>query len=147
MKHKEPSDRALLRINYSLQNRYNKFSESVERHEYLRNECTGGYRFASLLDTVIEATTDRKAVIEAWKMLYEIADHRSAGSISWEMRRFVRRAPPELLPEFFHVVRERAGIVKDRCFIDMDLVYSGSEQPCDYIEHSKRNLEREKATL
>jgi hypothetical protein len=92
----------------------------IEREEHSKHGCRGGYNFASTLDITVERTKDTKAVKSIWKALYIIATyHPSAGSISWEMRRFIRRAKTEEITEFGDILREYAKINPD-FMIDMD---------------------------
>lgn len=83
------------------------YNESgVKRHEDCREECRFGRNFTITLGLVIDRTKSLEMAYLTNKVLEQIVDFPSAGTISWEMRRFIRRAPEKYIPEFLYLTKE-----------------------------------------
>lgn len=75
-----------------LRRRYDEWRSYVEDREDLRNECRDGNNFVRTLDLVVKLTGNPQATRSTYLALYAAANRPNGGTISWEMRRFIRRA-------------------------------------------------------
>ncbi len=94
----------------------------VKRREYFNERCRGGPNFASTLYLVLEKTNDEKIIRKVYDFLEAITDFQNAGSISWEMRRYIRKAPLDLIEKFIDV-SDKIAKVKNKFSIDMDFYW------------------------
>lgn len=105
------------RMRIKLQSLYDK--SGVKRNEASREECRSGRNFAMTLGLVIDRTKSPEMACLVNKILEHIVDFPTAGTISWEMRRFIRWAHEKYIPEFLYLVEE--CVEKDgRVDLDMD---------------------------
>lgn len=117
----------------------------TQRREHLKDQCQWGYNFASTVVQTLNRTHSAEAVGLVASVLFRMVDLPSAGSVAWEMRRFIRRATPEQTVEFGKLVLEMVGKHKDKLdgglFLDMDgLFWSGSAAVPGELERLKRQL-------
>ncbi|MEK6758020.1 MAG: hypothetical protein AABX88_02730 [Nanoarchaeota archaeon] len=100
-----------------------KYNHSlVKRREYFKERCIGGPNFVSTLYLVLEKTSDERIIRKVYDFLETIVDFQNAGSISWEIRRYIRKAPPDLIERFIDVSNKIAK-VKNEFSIDMDFYW------------------------
>lgn len=126
-----------------LRDKYDAFQGT--RCEHHKPQCRGGFNFGMTIRTVWKSTNgDMIAVTSVADTLDAIADWAAAGSIAWELRRFIRRAAPDQTIEFSQLLLEVArgddGRLKNGpSFIDMDDVFWSGSQACQgEIEMFKR---------
>lgn len=62
----------------------------VERQEYYRDVCRGGYNFGKTVGWVVDYSPDPKALESVVSALEAIVQWPNAGSMAWEMRRFIK---------------------------------------------------------
>jgi len=120
----EFSELELYEIMEKLMTRYDE--SQTERREYLKGQCRGGNNFAKTFQLVMDRTNDVQTLKAVYETLDSIADYSHAGSVSWEMRRFIRYAPPHMIAEFSRLIKELAETHAgnpDGLLIDMDFYY------------------------
>lgn len=84
----EARTRILVSIDY-LERFYD--SSNVRRKEDYRSECQGGFNYSKTINLAMEQTGDLEAIASIAAALYSIVDWPNAGTIAWEMRKFIRR--------------------------------------------------------
>lgn len=98
----------------------------TERSEYFKEQCRGGYNFAKTIELVVDRTNDAQILKSVYETLDSIADCPRAGSVAWEMRRFIRYAPPHMIAKFSELIKELAETHADNpdgFRLDMDFYY------------------------
>lgn len=98
--------------------RYEKTAD-YDRYEDCTRECRGGLNFASTLETVINRSKNPTLALSSTiDALNAIVDKPNAGTVSWEMRRFIRRCNTDQIVRFGQMVRRAAQVypVEDRLF-------------------------------
>jgi len=63
---------------------------AVERQEYYRDVCVGGYNFGKTVGWVVNYSPHLKALEGVASALEAIAQWPNAGSMAWEMRKFIK---------------------------------------------------------
>jgi len=66
-------------------------SSNVRRREDFRPQCQGGFNYSKTINLAIERTNDIETIGSIVTALYSIVDWPNAGTIAWEMRRFINR--------------------------------------------------------
>lgn len=62
----------------------------VERQEYYRDVCQGGYNFGKTIGWVVDYSPSPEALEGIGSALEAIAEWPNAGSMAWEIRRFIK---------------------------------------------------------
>lgn len=75
------------------------------REEFLRDECRGGVNFARTFALAMNKTRDAVASMSIYNALMAMVDHPFAGTTAWDMRKFIRYAPPEMVEEFGQLIK------------------------------------------
>jgi hypothetical protein len=101
-----------------LSNKYNAFDK--ERTEYYKTVCNGGNNFSKTLE--FAPINDEETIKSAYECLETIVNFPNAGSISWEMRRYLRRCPSNYVKIFFDEIKELSKL-NNKMALDMDGYY------------------------
>ncbi|MBU1032178.1 hypothetical protein KKE03_04650 [Patescibacteria group bacterium] len=116
-------------IHHELADRY-RYSKihGGKKYEHSKKQCQGGYNFGMTVKQVWESTKSETAVAAVAGVLYDITKWHAAGSIAWELRRFVRRATTEQTIEYAQLLqqvvrRDGRRLRKEPAFIGMDDVF------------------------
>ena len=117
------------------------------RHEHFKDQCRGATNFAMTIGTTLNRTGSSEAVGSIASVLWEVADWPSSGSVSWEMRRFIRMADCDQTVEFgkilLEMTRNHPEKLKDGVFIDMDFLYwDGPEYIPEVLTELRLTLDR-----
>lgn len=116
-------------LEFELSQRYNSV---IHDHEHGKDQCRGGYNFGMTLRQTWKSTRgNMESVAAVANVLYDIAEWPAAGSIAWEMRRFIRRATPEQTVEFAELMLHRVRRSEEQlregpAFLDFDFLYFDS---------------------
>ena len=117
--------------------KYNNFS--IKREEYFKEQCIGGLNFARTFYLMLTKTDNGKIIRKVYDFLNIIVDFPNAGSISWEMRRYLRKAPLDLIEKFIDAV-DKIARAENKFHIDMDFYWHDTNNaPEEFIR--KRSLE------
>lgn len=88
-----------------------RFNEADVAREGMNSHTSEGENFASTITVAVTETHDPNAVVVVAQTLDSILNLPNAGTISWHMRAFIRRATT-------HQVIEYAGYIRTICEID-----------------------------
>jgi hypothetical protein len=108
----------LQKLAETLSNKYNSFVG--QRREYPKTFCYGGENFSKTL--VLVHPEDKETVESCYNCLETIANLPNAGSLSWEMRRYMKIAPEEYIKIFCDEIHEILKVNKNS-IIDMNFYY------------------------
>jgi len=108
---------------------------AVERQEYYRDVCVGGYNFGKTVGWVVNYSPHLKALEGVASALEAIAQWPNAGSMAWEMRKFIKFSSahgynnvPDVV-EFGELIKKIGSddpTNKNKFQIDMDFFYGDS---------------------
>ncbi len=113
------------RLREDLAKRYMSNFDGKESYyrDGLREEAQGYGRFISTIDLAFQREANADAIIRTYDALLSFVDRPGSGSTAWQMRRYLRRAPVEMLGEFGDLVKQLADVSKDQVYLDFDFFY------------------------
>lgn len=115
-------------LRQELVDRYNNgLSDGENIRNGLREGTIGGNSFAGTLGLAMNRSRNAETVRQVHSALEAIIDRPNSGQTAWEMRRFIRRAPEDLIGPFGLMIKELAEKATGYIGIDMDTFYWETE--------------------
>jgi len=118
-----------------------RYEEDIYRKDGLMEQAQGSSNFVRTLDLTIKRIEDAETIMSIYKALEVIVDTEYSGRKSWEMRRFIRRAPVYMIKEFGELIEEMFK-VNPKLRLGMDFYYWDIEwMGADAEKRSRKELD------